>query len=128
MPEHPFRGASPADAGTLRPACIVGLLFTVLTAAEPIRLAAPQLQCAAIDGAKAQFFSDYFAQELAATGLRVTTRAEILAVVGLERQKQLLGCSEDATSCLTELAGALGVEAIVTGSVAKTEGAASPSR
>src|SRR4051794_13436933 len=100
------------------------VLFTLLTsalAAEPIKLAAPQLQAAGVEPAKAQFFSDYLAQQLAGTGLRVTTRAEIAAVLGVERQRQLLACS-DGSECFAELAGALGVDAVVTGSVAKTEG------
>src|SRR3954468_22416489 len=101
---------------------VVLLAITTLLAAEPIKLAAPQLQGAAVDTAKVQFYSDFLAQQLAAAGMRVTTRAEIIAVLGIERQRQLLACEDSSGQCLAELAGALGVDAIVTGSVAKTEG------
>ena len=38
-------------------------------------------------------------------------------MLGLERQKQLLGCSED--SCLAEMAGGLGVDYVLVGSLGK---------
>lgn len=52
-----------------------------------------------------------------ADGVQVVTQKEIAAVLGLERQKQILGCADD--SCSVELAGALGGDATMTGSVAK---------
>ncbi len=48
---------------------------------------------------------------------RVVTTADLEAVLGLERQKQLLSC--DQQSCMSELAGALGVEYLVTGTVGR---------
>jgi TolB-like protein len=50
-------------------------------------------------------------------GLQVLTRKEVTAVLSLDRQKQLLGCQSD--SCLAELGGALDVERLITGNVAK---------
>jgi len=50
-------------------------------------------------------------------GLQVLTRKEVSAVLSLDRQKQLLGCQSD--SCLAELGGALDVERLITGNVAK---------
>jgi len=50
-------------------------------------------------------------------GLQVLTRKEVSAVVSLERQKSLMGCQSD--SCMAELSGALDVEKLVTGNVAK---------
>lgn len=48
----------------------------------------------------------------------IISKSEIKAMVGLEQEKQLLGC-EDDTSCLAEIGGALGVERLVTGTVGK---------
>ena len=44
-----------------------------------------------------------------AADIRVMTSGEVAQVIGLERQKQLLGCSETGASCMAELAGALTV-------------------
>jgi TolB-like protein len=45
-------------------------------------------------------------------------RSDIKTLLGLERQKQLLGCSEDS-SCLAELGGALGVDFVLVGTVGR---------
>ncbi|MDF1565114.1 MAG: hypothetical protein P1V51_18905 [Deltaproteobacteria bacterium] len=47
----------------------------------------------------------------------VLSQAEITSILGLEAQKQLLGCNDD--SCLVELAGALDAAFLVTGKVVK---------
>lgn len=49
----------------------------------------------------------------------MVTRSDVASVLGLERQKQLLGCSQESNSCMAELAGALGVADLITGQVAK---------
>lgn len=48
---------------------------------------------------------------------QIVTSSELSAVLGVEREKELLGCSTN--SCLAELAGALNVDQIITGSLAK---------
>lgn len=45
-------------------------------------------------------------------GVKLITQDEITALVGLERQKGLLGCADD--KCMTEIGGALGVDRLVT--------------
>jgi hypothetical protein len=85
-----------------------------------VKLAAPGFKCVNLDAQTCEFFNDYFAQQLAlGGGVRVTTASEISSLLGFERQKQLLGCSDDATSCVAELAGALGVDGLVVGNVAR---------
>lgn len=42
---------------------------------------------------------------------------DLSAVLGLERQKQLLGCGTDSASCLAEISAALGAPWVLTGSV-----------
>lgn len=55
-------------------------------------------------------------RESAAFG-RVVASADLMALVDLERQKQMANCAND--SCMAELAGALGVEFLVTGNLGK---------
>jgi hypothetical protein len=50
-------------------------------------------------------------------GVEVITQREISAVLSLERQKEMLGCTSDA--CMAELGGALGCDRLVTGDVAR---------
>ncbi|MBF5045879.1 hypothetical protein FGE12_25945 [Aggregicoccus sp. 17bor-14] len=99
------------------------LLTLSLLAAAPaepsLKLAAPGFSCVDAEAKACDFFNDYFAQQLAAEAhARVTTKTEVSALLGFERQKQLLGCSEESSSCLAEIAGALGVDGVLVGSVA----------
>jgi hypothetical protein len=48
----------------------------------------------------------------------VISKADITSMIGFEKQKQLLGCT-DNTSCLSEIGGALGVTFMVSGQVGK---------
>ena len=96
------------------------LLTLTLVAAAPRTLASPGLTAINIDERVANFYGEFFAQELAArSGLRVVTQAEVSTLLGIERQKQLLGCSEESTNCMAELAGALGADGVVMGSIAR---------
>lgn len=47
-------------------------------------------------------------------GIAAINSQEIRDLLGAERQKQLLGCSEEAASCMEELAGAVGADELVT--------------
>ena len=97
------------------------LFFALAQSPEPVKLAAPGLSYVGVDAALGDVYLERFVTVLARTGgLKITTRRDIEHVLGLERQKQLLGCSDDAaTACLAELAGGLGVEGMITGSLAK---------
>ena len=90
----------------------------VRSAAE-VRVAAPGFAVLGLDAKAADFYSDQVSQQLAFQGLKVVTRSEIQALIGLERQKQLLGCGDDSSSCAAELAGAIGSDALLVGDVAK---------
>jgi hypothetical protein len=50
-------------------------------------------------------------------GVQLITQDEIAALLGLERQKSLLGCGDD--KCMAEVGGALGVDRLVTGRLSK---------
>lgn len=46
-------------------------------------------------------------------------QSDLASVLGLERQKQLLGCTDESTSCLAEISAALGAPWLVSGSLAR---------
>lgn len=64
----------------------------------------------------ATIISDIVVSEVARQGFDVVSQSDINAMLGFERQKRALGCSEDS-SCLAEIGGALGVDYMVTGQV-----------
>jgi len=68
----------------------------------------------------ADLFTDALVGELRRRGLQVLADSDIAAMLGVERNRQMLGCS-DAT-CLAEIGGALGVDRIVHGSVGRIGG------
>ena len=94
-------------------------------AATPVRqlkLATVGFSQVGLSDAQAAFFSEHFSLQLSKIdqkNLRVATPKDMAAVLGIERQKQLLGCSDDQSSCMAELAGALGADGLVTGQIAK---------
>jgi hypothetical protein len=60
------------------------------------------------------------ASEVSARGyFEVLSTRDIGAMLGLERQKELMGCSEDSGTCNAELAGALGTRLVLTGSISR---------
>lgn len=85
--------------------------------AAPPKLA--QLEWSTVEVKKelASFFSDELARALRREGLTIVTTSDMAAVIGLERQRQLLGCSEG--SCLAELGNAMGCDAVLQVSVAR---------
>ena len=95
--------------------------IALLVAATPVKVAVPAFTVVGISPAIADVYSERFVTLLGRDGsLKLTTQKDISQVLGLDRQKQLLGCSDGLSSCLAELAGALGVDAILSVSLAKT--------
>lgn len=84
---------------------------------KQIKLASPGLTAVNLKKDRVEFFADHFAQEMNNRGVRVITAQEVSAVLGLARSQQLMGCEESATNCMTELADALGVDGVITGSI-----------
>src|SRR4051812_4180838 len=104
------------------------MIWTLVVAAAlaakppaPVKLAAPGLSGFNVSPAELEFFTEHFAQQLTLQGLQVTTAKQISSLLGLERQKEIMGCKDAATSCMAELAAALGVDGVLTGSVGKFE-------
>lgn len=96
------------------------LLLLSATPNEPLKLAMPDLQVVNIEAKEAAFYTEHLAQAMKYPEVSVVTAREMATFLGLERQRQLLGC--DATSCITELAGALGADVVVMGDVARLGG------
>lgn len=52
----------------------------------------------------------------AAKAFDVISQADVAALIGFEKQKQMMGCAEDS-GCLAEIGGALGVDYVLSGQV-----------
>ena len=73
---------------------------------------------AGIDAALGEILTDIAVTRLSeAENREVLGQADIAAALDLEAQKQLLGCSD--VGCLEELAGAMDVDSLITGSIDK---------
>lgn len=53
-------------------------------------------------------------------GFSVVSPSEIVTLIGFEREKQLLGCAD--SGCLAEIAGAMGADRLVSGSIGRLGG------
>lgn len=97
---------------------VVGLVLS----AEPSRalsVASTGLRLHNVDQSAGEYHEEHLAQQLTALGVRVVTRSELSAVIGLERQRQLLGCASESASCMAELGNALGVDGLIVGSLGR---------
>lgn len=100
---------------------VIAVGWVVLAQVSPVQVAAPDLSVVNLDPNRGALFAEHLAQQLTSLGFSVTTAKQIGSLLGQERQRQLMGCSDASTSCMAELAAALGSDAVVTGSVAKLE-------
>jgi len=104
---------------------VSALLALLLHAAPATPTEKPKLVVLALSAAggleeqTAAAFTEAVSTELAKAGyFSVVSKKDLETLIGLERQRTLLGCSEEST-CLTELAGALGARFVLSGSVAR---------
>ena len=99
------------------------LALTLVLTAAPVSIAVPGVGCVGMPPALCDSFVDRFVAVASETGkLRVVTQRDIVQLIGLERQRQLLGCGEDGKSeCLAELAGALGVDSLLSMSLTRSD-------
>ena len=86
-------------------------------AAAPLTLAAPGLGVVGLSPERAVFFNESLATQLTRLGVRVTTARDMQQLLGMERQRVMLGC--EVTACMSELAAAMGTDGVVTGDVAR---------
>lgn len=93
----------------------------MLLLAAPVKVAATGFTVTGEEQGRASVWLERFAEVMRRDQrVEVTTAADLAQLIGMERQKQLLGCSELATSCLTELANALGAEGILVGTITRS--------
>jgi TolB-like protein len=112
----------------LRPtAILLALLPALAAAAPPPRAGAPKRLKVAVMEVKVLYGDpqlEALLSEVALTeaatfrGFDTIGRSDIQALLGLEQQRQLLGCSEDA-SCLAEIGGAIGVDYLLVGTLGR---------
>jgi hypothetical protein len=101
----------------------VPLLLALLLSAAP-KIAVLDVRTAAgVDPALGPYLAQVLAKEVAdRTGAAPLVSADITAMLGFERNKRMLGCSEEDSQCLAEITGALGVEQVLASSVAVSGG------
>lgn len=90
-------------------------------AAATRRLSIAALEIEAIQGVSpgtAKILSNLVANRVGQSGVEVITSGEIANLLGHEKQKQLMGCSEDS-GCLANIASALGTDFLLAGQVGK---------
>lgn len=108
-------------AAVSRLALAIGLLSATALAAErekllvlDISVSAPELK------ATANNLAEQLLTELAKNDrFEVIGSSDVTLLLGLERQKQLLGCEETSASCLAELGGALGTQWLISGALTR---------
>ncbi len=100
---------------------MLATLGALLLCAAPIKVAVPGFTVIGIERGLGEAWAEHFVTLLGRDDdFVLITSKDIAQVLGLERQKQLLGCNEAESSCLAELAGALGVDAILSGTFAQS--------
>lgn len=100
-----------------------GTAWGQASAPVPPTLAIFPLEAATgVDPGTARVLTDFLVDEVRRTRVfsRVVSAQEIEALIGFERQRQLLDCAD--RSCLAEIAGTLGVDMVLGGSLAKLGG------
>ncbi len=103
------------------------LLVALLISAEgpapsqpQVLVAVPELVPLGVSAELAQNLTAVIAAELGRYDhVRVISSREIAMLLGVERQKELLGCADE--SCVTQLAGGLGAEKILSGQLGTVE-------
>ena len=103
----------------MRSALTLVLLIGAHAAAEPVKLVVPNFKVFGLAPEKSEFYTEHLSGRLSEVGARVTTQRAVSEMLGAERQRQLLGCGADSSSCMGELASALGSDALVLGDIAQ---------
>jgi TolB-like protein len=103
-------------------------LFLALALASTSALAAERQKVLVLDisvsspdlKATANNLVEQLLTELSRNGrFEVIGSSDVAMLLGLERQKQLLGCGEESASCLAELGGALGAPWMISGALTR---------
>jgi hypothetical protein len=90
------------------------VLLVALAAGSGDRpLAAQPLAVTGLDPALAVGLTEHLAQSF--KRVRVLTPKDMITMLGIERQRELLGCADTGSSCLAELGNALGANGVLSG-------------
>jgi len=92
-------------------------LLPVLAWAEPLKLAVPGVTVVDMPEQQEAFLSEHLSQQLSDEGAEVANAQDLTVLLGLERQRQLMGCT--GRKCATTLTDAVDVDALVMGDIAK---------
>lgn len=96
------------------------VLAVAVASTQPVKVASVGFDGVGVDASLLALLAEHLAQRVARPGVaRVITRQDMITVLGFERQKQLLGCGDNSSNCMAELAGALGVDFLLAGDVAR---------
>lgn len=104
------------------PASAASRAVSPAAASKKPRLAFLGIRPLSVDQAKADLLSEVVLTEASRfRGLEVIGQSDIGALLGLEKQRQLLGCKEDS-ACMAEIGGALGADYMLVGSLGQMGG------
>lgn len=110
-------GTPAADMGL---PVLTTLVASLLTAGN-VKIAVLAFSASGVDPTVAASVTESVTAEIAVRGyFDPISATEIQTMLGVERQKALLGCGEE--NCVTELAGAIGAPYVMSGSLVKLEG------
>ena len=99
------------------------VLLALLLAAPPSIAVLDVRVGPGVDPALAPYLAQVLAQEVAArTHAAPLVSADVTAMLGFERNKRMLGCSDEDMQCLAEITGALGVQEVLASSLAVAGG------
>jgi TolB-like protein len=70
-----------------------------------------------VDERTAATLSSVLAADAARVGFDVISQSDVVAMLAFQRQRQILGCSDD--TCLAEIGGALGADFVLSGELAR---------
>lgn len=96
------------------------VVLASLSGATPT-LASPAWNAVNISPAMREVYADALADAVRKEGVTVFAAQDIQTLLGLERQKALLGCAESTTDCMVELANALGCDATLVVNLARLD-------
>ena len=100
------------------------LLVALVLLAAPPKIAVLDARTGpGVDPAMGPYLAQILAKEVQSrTGAAPLLSADVTAMLGFERNKRMLGCSEEDSQCLAEITGALGVQEVLASSVAMAGG------
>ena len=105
-------------AGAIMAVLMLSLSGGVLRA-DKIKIAVPDIALSGVKKNLGKILTEILITEAANNnGVKITGSSDIAAMLGFDRQKELLGCTDDV-SCVAEIGGALGVDYLLISDLGK---------